>query len=438
MRRSETFLFSALQTLMVVVIGIGALLVPMTLIWLIENDPTQPWVEVFRSAINIWFVAHGVTILVPEGRILGIDVPAFEIALLPIGFSLLIGFLLWRIGRKLATVDVAWPGWAAVAVSYGAVSLGMTAAASGERAYAVDWQAATFPVGFALLAVCAATIWSKPFELMQPGAVEAIERAEVRAWLAARFANWPWALRALWHPAVRAGSAVVAILLAVSAIGLAVLFALNWIQMISLYEALRVTAIGGIVVTIGQVAVLPNLVIYGATWMIGTGFSIGSGSLVSPLGTATGPMPALPILGSLPVGELNFGMIVIVVPMVAALIATLAVRRLADDIRFEFASAWSAAISLGVSIAAVSAAEIFALISLANAKLGPGRLQEVGANPWFAALVLFAEVAVVATLAAFYSARPEAPDHELVKRLGRNQKAQRGASEPQNGPFYEG
>jgi ABC-type branched-subunit amino acid transport system permease subunit len=109
-------------------------------------------------------------------------------------------------------------------------------------------------------------------------------------------------------------------------------------------------------------------------------------------------------------------MIVILVPLVAAFVATLAVRKSASDIRFEFASAWSAAISLGLAIGLVAALEMGALAVLASGGFGPGRLQTIGVNPALLMAVVFVESAVVATLAAFSIARPDKPDHPLLAK----------------------
>jgi hypothetical protein len=174
--------------------------------------------------------------------------------------------------------------------------------------------------------------------------------------------------------------------------------------------------LGGIMITAGQLAILPNLIVMGASWFTGVGFQIGEGSLISPVATVVGPLPALPITSALPIGELGFGMIAIAVPLVGAFLATIFVRRYADAIRFEFASAWSAAISLGISIGVVAAVLIGTLAALASGGVGPGRLQVVGVNPILIAGVLFIEVALVASLAAFFSARPDRPDQNLAQR----------------------
>jgi hypothetical protein len=113
---------------------------------------------------------------------------------------------------------------------------------------------------------------------------------------------------------------------------------------------------------------------------------------------------------------MSFGLVAIAVPIVAAFLATLGIRKYADQIRFEFASAFSAAMTLGIGIGVVSAVEVLVLNLLASGAAGPGRLQEVGGNPWIVAGVLFVETAVVATLAAFYSAKPEGADYEVIAR----------------------
>ena len=46
-------------------------------------------------------------------------------------------------------------------------------------------------------------------------------------------------------------------------------------------------------------------------------------------------------------------------------------------------------------------------------------MSAVGATPWLVGLVTFVEVAVASTLAAFFSARPEAADRELIQKVRR-------------------
>jgi hypothetical protein len=215
-----------------------------------------------------------------------------------------------------------------------------------------------------------------------------------------------WSIRSLIAPALRAGTSITVMLLMVSAFVIAILIGFSWIDITRLYESVQVSILGAVVLTAAQLALLPNLIIFGAAWFTGVGFSIGTGSLISPLGSQVGPLPAVPLLGALPVGRLDFGMIALAVVLLASFIATLSIRRSADEIRFEFATAWSAAISLGFSIALVTSLQLGLLALLASGGAGPGRLSQIGINPWLLMLVSFIEVFVVATLAAFFSARP--------------------------------
>jgi hypothetical protein len=202
----------------------------------------------------------------------------------------------------------------------------------------------------------------------------------------------------------------------VGALGLSLLLAFGWTDVIRLYEGLQLTLLGGVMVTLGQIAILPNLVVYSADWLTGAGFALGQGSLVSPLGTQQGPLPAIPVLAALPPGQLSFGMVAIAVPVILAFLSTVGIRKYSDMIRFEFASATSAAVSLGLSIGFVAAVEMAVLNLVASGGIGPGRFQLVGGTWWLVALAIFVETSLASIFAAFYVARPEAPDQAVIQR----------------------
>lgn len=417
MNRRLTFLIAAFEALVVAGIGIGILLAPLTVVWLFENDPTIEWLVPFRASADIWMMAHGTRLVVPAGMFGSSEVPAFVISMIPLGLSAVIAHFSFRLGKKLTTAIELWPAWVASALVYGGVSLFLSTAAYNEFAYPVTWQGTFFPPAFFLFFVLIGSLFGKRQAFGEAASLpESVERIWVRDWAQRRFNNLHWAIRAVSAPALRAGTAVVVILIGVSAVFVAVMLAVNWIQVIRLYEGLQVSFLGGVMITAGQMAVLPNLVVMGASWFTGVGFQLGAGSLISPVATVVGPLPALPVTSALPIGELSFGMIALIVPLVGAFVATVLIRRHADAIRFEFASAWSAAITLGISIALVAAVEMGLLALLASGGIGPERLQVVGVNPLLVAGVLFVEVAAVAIPAAFLSARPDKPDHPLAQR----------------------
>ena len=416
MNRRLTFLVAAFEALVVAGIGLGIVLLPLTVVWLFENDLSIDWLVPFRASADVWMMAHGTRLVVPAGAFGSTQVPQFVVSMIPLGLSLLIGFMALRMGRRLTSAIELWPAWLATALVYGGISFLLSTVAYNEFVYPVTWQGTFLPPAFLLLFVILGSLFGKRQAFGEAASLpEPAERIWVLEFLNRRVDNLHWAIRAVSAPALRAGTGVVAILLGVSAIFIAVMLAINWIQVIRLYEGLQVTFLGGVMITVGQLAILPNLVVFGASWFTGVGFQIGTGSLISPVATVVGPLPALPITSALPIGELSFGTIALLVPLVGAFLATILIRRHADAIRFEFASAWSAAITLGRSIAVVSAVEMGLLALLASGGVGPGRLQEIGVNPLLVAGVVFVEVAVVSILAAFFSARPDAPDHPLVQ-----------------------
>lgn len=416
MNRRISFLMAALEATIIAAIGVLISLAPLTIVWLFENDPSITWLVPYRAATDIWLLAQGAHLSVPAATVLSFESPAFSIGILPLGLSVIIAAMAFRLGRRLTAASQLWPGWSAAILSYGVMSLVITTTSFDKAVHPVAWEGTFFPPAFFTLFMVLGSVIGR-LEYSGEGALEEpAERVWIRQYAAYRFDRFNWAVRALWSPALRAGTAIVATLLAASSLLIALLIAFNWVQFTRLYEGLHVSVLGGIMVTLGQLAFLPNVIVYGASWLTGVGFAIGTGSTISPLGTVVGPLPSLPITAALPVGASDFGMVAILVPLVAAFLATILIRRHAAEIRFEFASPLSAAISLGISIATVAAAEMAILAAIASGSVGPGRLENVGVNPWMLALVMFIEVALVSTLAAFYSARPDAPDHPLLTR----------------------
>ena len=67
-----------------------------------------------------------------------------------------------------------------------------------------------------------------------------------------------------------------------------------------LYEALQPGVAGGIALLLLQLAFAPNALIWSASYALGSGFSLGAGSVVAPAATEIGILPGIPLLGALP------------------------------------------------------------------------------------------------------------------------------------------
>ena len=409
--RRLSFLVGALDSLFVVGVTVASLVLASTLVWALENNPSVAWLSSMRTALDIWFAGQGVSLHFAAGVLGGVDSPAFNLSLPPIGLMLVFVLLGRRTARKFATATELWPGWLGAMLVYWLVSAFLTPLASTPQAAPVAAQAAYIPV----VLYGSSVVLTSLFVKLPRGTVEARERVAVKKWLETRAQSANWFVASIIGPAFRAGTAFVVALLGISALLIGIMLAINWISVIRLYEGLQATLLGGLALTLGQLAIAPNVLIFGASWLTGTGFSIGTGSHISPLGTELGPIPAFPIFGALPSGSFASGMIVLIVPAVIAFVVTLGIKRHAADVRFNFANPLAAALSVGFGVGLVAAVEMLLLGTFATGSIGPGRMEFFGVNPWMLALVTLLEVVPVSTLAAFYSAKPnsaaEIPEH---------------------------
>lgn len=415
MKRQLTLLTAGIDALFNVALGLFVLLGPITLIWLFENDPSIDWFVAYKTSADIWLAAQGTDIVVASGKILGVAVDQFAVGYLPLAYTAYLALLAWRVGRRFSVAPQLWPAWTGAILAYGAASLVLSITAYDKAVHPINWQGTFLPTIFFAFWMFLGSMYGKSMQQRVLDVPVAEERVRFAQWLAHKWQNASWVLRSVASPALRAGTGVVVMLLGVSALLIGLLTAFSWIDLINFYESLQVSVLGGATITIGQIAILPNLVIYGASWLTGVGFAIGDGSHFGPIASAAGPLPNLPILAALPAGELRIGVFFVVVPLLAAAFATFAIKRHAAEMRFEFANPLFAALALGSSIGLVAAIEMSVLAALASGSVGPGRLQMVGVSPFVLGVVVFFEVGIVATVAAFSVAKPDRPDHPLLR-----------------------
>ena len=99
---------------------------------------------------------------------------------------------------------------------------------------------------------------------------------------------------------VNLGSRIVAMLLAISAIFLSISLFINLSTIKDLITVLRPGIIGGFLLLLINIVYLPNAAVASMAYLSGTGFGVGTNTLVSPLQYSVEQIPALPILGALP------------------------------------------------------------------------------------------------------------------------------------------
>ena len=407
----------ALQASFVIAVGFVGIFILNLLVWLVEQTHGSSFKTVTQTSARIWLNAQGVPLHFNAGRVAGLAVPEYVFDLIPLGFALIIGWSMYRAGRRLSGESYLGFAWSGAIVVYLGIATALTSASYTKSIHVLDWQGVFIPTALFSALLIIGSVVGEPlyFDNQNPSAL----RDRVRDYFIRLQDKLPWAIKPVIAPALRAGTGVVLAMSAVSAVLVSMLLMLNWVEVIRLYQSLQLSFFGTVTVSFGQLALMPNVIALANAWLTGVGFSVGDGSMVSPLGTELGPLPAIPMLAALPVGASSFGIVFILVPLLCAFGATLLIKSHTAELRFAYASATSAAIALGVAIGFVAAVEMWILADFSGGSIGPGRMAVVGANPWLVAGVTFVEVTVASVLAAFFSARPEAADAELIQRTRR-------------------
>ncbi len=410
--RLRAIALGAIQATYVIAVGFVSIFLLNLITWLVEQTQGETFQGVLQVSSRIWLNAHFVVLHLSAGNIGGIKSPAYDFTLVPLGFSILIGWLIFRAGRQVAQEENLGFSWFGAITVYLLIAIALTSASFSKKIFVEDWQGTFIPTAFFAFLLILGSITG---EVDSEGNL----RARLRVFFEARYEKLPWAIKPLVSPALRAGTSIVAGLIAISALVTSILFVINWVEIIRLYQSLQLSFLGTITVSSGQLALLPNVLIYVSSWFTGAGFSLGQGSMVSPLAIELGPLPAIPMLVALPTSSNSILIVFILIPLLLAFGATLMVKSHTVDLRFNYASATSAAIGLGLAIGFVAATEMAVLADFASGSIGPARMSDFGTNPLILFVVTFVEVSVASILAAFFSARPEGVDTELVSSIRR-------------------
>jgi hypothetical protein len=381
MNRTLSALFSALETVIVVGVGLAIPLVPLTILWGAQYGFAPDWTIFWRISADSWLIGHGadltLTLDAATAKASGLAGAAhpFVVSIAALGFALVTVLLARRAGHRIAE--------------------------TGHRLFGEVTALIVFVLVSWAIAISAGLPLAKPNVaegILLPTLCFAIGLLLARAGTGSVLpSQWSLELRATVGAALRGGAAASAFVIAAAALLVAVLLAGSYAQIITLYENLHSGALGGLVLTMGQILFLPNLVIWAASWLIGPGFAIGTGSTVSPLVTQLGPIPAIPVFGALPHASGAFAFAGLIVPILAGFLAGIAVRGARDAlVDSPRRGAWMLAAGLGTGVVGGAVLGILAWASVGA--IGPGTLQNVGPDPWAVALWSALEIGLAALL----------------------------------------
>lgn len=337
--------------------------------WITDHGSTSI-AGALRLGADLWLAGNGAPI----------DTTGGSITLHPLGVTLVIALLLWRAGMWAGASSHLPTGWStarlvgSIAVVYAGLVAAVTVlgATPGIRPDLVRGVA-----GAAVLSLLAAGA----------GVVRGAGRSR------SLYRRMPTGVRV----ALEAGTGATLMLLAGGALLLAASLTMHFGQVLTLTDALGPGPVGGFLLLVVCMSLVPSAAIYALSYAVGPGFALGTGSSVSIAGSHVGALPALPLLGAVPSGASSpaYAYAVLAVPIVAGLVAGILAIVRGSGVRAEVA----ALRALGAG--PVAGLAVLAMTWAAGGGVGTGRLSALGPSPVLVALVTTAEVGVLAAVTAW-------------------------------------
>lgn len=410
MRRTTIALLAALEATVSTLIGYGVALVPLMLLWAIAFGLAAPIDVFFRAAADVWLLGHGVDVAVrlDATTAAGLGVPGadepFTVTIALLGFAVLTFAFGLRIGRRASEGGNPVVGAAAAVLTVGGLGGAMGVLAATEVAVPSPWQSALLPA----LVMAAGTLVGVARAFARGGWATDAATSAVRGWVD-RLP--PIALDGV-RSAVRVGVGAAFGVVAVAALLVTVRIVVDHATIVGLYQALGAGVDGDATITMAQLALVPNLVMWAAAWLLGPGFALGAGTVVSPSVTLIGPVPGLPLLGGLPPEGAPLGVLWLALPVLLGFAGAIAV---ATSVPVHEDGPWWATLATGLGAGVVAGVLLGVFAAWSGGAAGPGRLAVVGPDALLVAASAAASVGVGA-VAGVFAARARARNAIAVER----------------------
>ncbi len=201
----------------------------------------------------------------------------------------------------------------------------------------------------------------------------------------ARAYGWRPAWLPVWARAVGLSiGAALAVLVAGGAAVLATALILGSDRVTMIHDALQPGNLGGVMLLLGQLAWLPNFVLWCGSWAAGAGVQLGIGTVVSPAQSQVGMLPSIPVLGAVPpAGPMpQAGMAWLACSVAAGVVAAYVLLRcLRRDLPAQTGRLRLIQLSILGALTGMVSGLAFTLLQLpASGDLGSVRLVDVGAR----------------------------------------------------------
>lgn len=338
---------------------------PALLAWVASPQSTVGWPRALSVGSCVWLLANGVQL---SSGPAAISLMPLLLTTIPLAIATIAARrVLMQLGderlRRWGGLrrDVAEAG-VVFASSYAAVGLVVALATIGHplHASALGAVAGTAILGAASVLIALHLEFRSKIGSVAPG---------LSGWLEARV---PIHVRRAIRPGLWGALAIFG-----AGLALTLLMIVMHLGRISrLDDALGADPVGMVLLSLGQLTVLPNIGLWAASWLAGPGFGLGQGTAITWSHSDPGLLPLIPGLGAVPApGPLPAGLwLSVMVPVAAgALVGWRALRVVAR------LSSWRAKAETAASACLIAALVLTLASSLAGGSLGAARLSGLGA-----------------------------------------------------------
>jgi hypothetical protein len=344
--------------------------VPVLVAWATATGSGAGAPEAVRSALQVWLLAHHATLSTPDG----------PIGLVPLGLTALAGLMLAvSAGRGARAAHVRDPRSAATLVTVASLSYAVLVAILCTPATGAGVRPG--PVSGFLGALLLAGVTT---------GVTVTRAAGTWDGFVTRLDQW-------WRAVLAAAATATAALVAGGALVVLLATGTHLGRTADLTDRLGAGWVGTAVLLLLCLALVPNAVVAGVAYAGGTGFAVGTGTVVAPHAVHLGAVPALPLLGGLPDHSVPaLGWAALAVPVAAGVLA----GRRVLPVHGAAIMAWREVLGRAAAAGGLAGSAVGVLTLLASGPAGAGRLQHVGATWWQVGPAVAAEVAALAMAAA--------------------------------------
>lgn len=352
--------------------GLGLLVVavPVLVAWATASGSGAGAPEAVRSALQVWLLAHHATLSTPDG----------PVGLVPLGLTAFAGLMLAiSAGRGARAAHVRDQRSAATLVTVASLSYAVIVAILCAPATGAGVRPSPVSGFLGALLLAGATT-----------GVTVTRAAGVWDLVVARLGPW-------WRSVLVAAATATAALVAGGGLIVLLATATHLGPTADLTDRLGAGWIGTAVLLLLCLALVPNAVMAGVAYAGGTGFAVGTATVVAPHAVHLGAVPALPLLGGLPEHPVAaLGWAALVVPLAAGVLA----GRRVLPVEGATSMAWRDLLGRAAAAGGLAGAAVGVLTLLASGPAGGDRLRHVGAIWWQVGPTVGVEVAALAMAAA--------------------------------------